>query len=129
MLQGQDQKILGYHRSWTNKIVPRIRDQEGSRCQNTSYQPASVHQGDGRKVWNGSGKASIDTHGTGSTVLSGPMPVVCQPSGRMHGVPYILEIGSVLWPVVISWPDAVYAVGAMLQFMQNLGPAHWEGLK
>ena len=48
---------------------------------------------------------------------------------RMRGVPYIQAIGSVLWPVVISQPDAVYTVGIMLQFMQNLGPAHWEGLK
>ena len=39
---------------------------------------------------------------------------------RMHGVPYIQAIGSVLWPVVISWPDAAYAVGVMSQFMQNL---------
>ena len=48
---------------------------------------------------------------------------------RMHGVPYIQAIGSVLWPVVVSWPDAAYAVGVMSQFMQNLGPAHWKGLK
>ena len=48
---------------------------------------------------------------------------------RMHGVPYIQAIGSVLWPVVVSQPDAVYTVGVMLQFMQNPGPAHWEGLK
>ena len=63
-------------------MVPRIWDQEGSRHQNASYQPASVHQGDGRKVWNGPGKAGIDAHGTGSTVLSGSMPVICQPSGQ-----------------------------------------------
>ena len=48
---------------------------------------------------------------------------------RMCGVPYIQAIGSVLWPVVVSWPDAAYVVGVMLQFMQNPGPAHWEGLK
>ena len=48
---------------------------------------------------------------------------------RMRGVPYIQAIGSVLWPVVVSWPDAAYTVGVMLQFMQNPGPAHWEGLK
>ena len=48
---------------------------------------------------------------------------------RMHGVPYIQAIGSVLWPIVISWPDAAYVVGIMLQFMQNPGPVHWEGLK
>ena len=29
----------------------------------------------------------------------------------------------------ISWPDAAYVVGIMSQFMQNPGPAHWEGLK
>ena len=48
---------------------------------------------------------------------------------RMHGVPYIQAIGSVLWPVVVSQPDAAYVVGVMLQFMQNPGPAHQEGLK
>ena len=48
---------------------------------------------------------------------------------RMCGVPYIQAIGSVLWPVVVSWPDAAYTVGVMSQFMQNTGPAHWEGLK
>ena len=42
-------------------------------------------------------------------------------------MPYIQAIGSVLWSVVVS--DAAYAMGVMSQFMQNLGPAHWEGLK
>ena len=44
-------------------------------------------------------------------------------------MPYTEAIDSVLWPVVVSWPDAAYAVGVLSQFMQNLGPAHWEGLK
>ena len=48
---------------------------------------------------------------------------------RMRGVPYIQAIGSVLWPIVVSQPDSAYAVGVMSQFMQNPGPAHWEGLK
>ena len=48
---------------------------------------------------------------------------------RMCGVLYIQAIGSVLWPVVVSWPIVAYAVGVMSQFMQNPGPAHWEGLK
>ena len=48
---------------------------------------------------------------------------------RMCGVPYIQAIWSVLWPVVVSQPDAAYTVGVMSQFMQNPGPAHWEGLK
>ena len=50
-------------------------------------------------------------------------------TSRMQGVPYTEAIDSVLWPVVVSWPDAAYAVGMLSQFMQNLGPAHWEGLK
>ena len=56
-------------------------------------------------------------------------PLSANQVARMHGVPYIQAIGSVLWPIVISWPDAAYAVGVMSQFMPNLGPAHWEGLK
>ena len=55
------------------------------------------------------------------------MPIISNQVARMHGVPYIQAIGSVLWSVVVS--DAAYAMGVMSQFMQNLGPAHWEGLK
>ena len=50
-------------------------------------------------------------------------------SARMHGVPYSEAVGSMLWPVVVSRPDAAYAVGVLYQFIQNPGPAHWEGLK
>ena len=32
---------------------------------------------------------------------------------RMRGVLYIQAIWSVLWPVVVSRPDAAYAVGVM----------------
>ena len=38
-------------------------------------------------------------------------------------------ISSVLWPVIVSQPDMVFAVSILLQFIQNPGPAHWEGLK
>ena len=50
-------------------------------------------------------------------------------TARMQGVPYSEAIGSVLWPVMVSWPDAAYAVGVLLQYIQNPGPAHWEGVK
>ena len=56
-------------------------------------------------------------------------PLSANQVARMHGVLYIQAIGSVLWPIVISQPDAAYTVGVMSQFMQNPGPAHWEGLK
>ena len=47
----------------------------------------------------------------------------------MHGIPYAEAIGSVLWPVVVSRPDAAFAVSTLSQFIQNPGPAHWEALK
>ena len=47
----------------------------------------------------------------------------------MEGVPYAEAIGSVLWPTVRSRPDMAYAVGVLSQFIQNLGPVHWEGVK
>ena len=56
-------------------------------------------------------------------------PSTANQSARMHGVPYREAIGSILWPVVVSQPDAAYAVGILSQFIQNLGQAHWEALK
>ena len=56
-------------------------------------------------------------------------PATLNQTSRMHGVPYSEAIGSVLWPVVVSRPDAAYAVSILSQFIQNLGPAHWEGVK
>ena len=44
-------------------------------------------------------------------------------------MPYAQVIGCLLWPVVISCLDAVFMVGILSQFIQNPGPAHWEGVK
>ena len=35
-------------------------------------------------------------------------------AARMCGVPYAKAIGSVLWPVIVSRPDAAHAVGILL---------------
>ena len=48
---------------------------------------------------------------------------------RMRGIPYAEAIGCVLWPVIISRPDAAFAVGILSQFVQNPGLVHWEALK
>jgi len=48
---------------------------------------------------------------------------------RMKGVPYSEAIGSILWPVMVSRPDAAFAVSTLSQYIQNPGPAHWEGVK
>jgi hypothetical protein len=66
---------------------------------------------------------------TGAHFTIDQCPSTLNQSARMHGVPYSEAIGSVLWPVVVSRPDAAYAVGILSQFIQNPGPAHWEGLK
>ena len=55
---------------------------------------------------------------------STPTQVVC-----MRGIPYAEAISSVLWPVIVSRPDAAFAVSTLSQFIQNPGPAHWEALK
>jgi len=66
-------------------------------------------------------------HGAQFTKEQGPST----PTQAMHmrGIPYAEAIGSVLWPVVVSRPDAAYAVGVLSQFIQNPGQAHWEALK
>ena len=48
---------------------------------------------------------------------------------QMKDVPYSEAIGRALWPVMISRPDALCAVGILAQFVQNPGLAHWKALK
>jgi len=48
---------------------------------------------------------------------------------QMNNVPYVEAISHVLWPVMISRLDALCAVGILVQFMQNLGWAHWKAIK
>ena len=56
-------------------------------------------------------------------------PATLNQAMHMQGVPYTEAIGNVLWLVVVSRPDAAYAVGVLSQFIQNPGQAHWEALK
>ena len=56
-------------------------------------------------------------------------PLTLSQQFQMQDIPYAQAISSVLWPVVISRPDAAFAVGILSQFVQNLGQAHWEGVK
>jgi hypothetical protein len=48
---------------------------------------------------------------------------------QMKKIPYLEAIGHVLWPVMITCPDALCAVGILAQFVQNPGLAHWKALK
>jgi hypothetical protein len=48
---------------------------------------------------------------------------------QMKNVPYAQAIGHVLWPVIISRPDAVFQVNLLAQFVQSPGRVHWNALK
>ena len=50
-----------------------------------------------------------------------PNQVMC-----IEGVLHAEAVGNVLWPIVVSQPDASYAVSFLSQFIQNPGQAHWE---
>ena len=56
-------------------------------------------------------------------------PLTMNQTTRMQGVPYSEAIGSIPWPAVISHLDIAYVVSILSQFIQNLGMAHWEGVK
>ena len=66
---------------------------------------------------------------TGATFLASNSPSTPMQIVHMCRIFYVEVIGSVLWPVVISQPDAAFAVSTLSQFIQNPGPAHWEVLK
>ena len=56
----------------------------------------------------------------GAQFLIDQCPSSLNQLARMHGVPYSEAVGSMLWPVVVSWPDTAYAVGVLSQFI-------WKG--
>jgi hypothetical protein len=46
----------------------------------------------------------------------------------MRKIPYAEGIGHVLWPIMVTRPDALCAVGILAQFVQNPGMVHWNAL-
>ena len=48
---------------------------------------------------------------------------------KMSKIPYGIMIGHVLWLVMISRPDAIFATGILSQFISNPSPAHVKALK
>ena len=56
-------------------------------------------------------------------------PLLLNQVKKMKDIPYAEATGSVLWATVVSRPDTAFAVGVLSQFIQNLGPTHWEGVK
>jgi Reverse transcriptase (RNA-dependent DNA polymerase) len=56
-------------------------------------------------------------------------PMMLNQVAHLNRIPYSEAIGSILWAMVVSRPDTAYAVGVLSQFIQNPGPAHWDGVK
>ena len=56
-------------------------------------------------------------------------PSTLNQTARMKGIPYMEAIGLILWPTVVSRLDMAFAGGVLLQFIQNPGLAHWDGVK
>ena len=50
-------------------------------------------------------------------------------AAKMSKIPYGNMIGHMLWPVMISRPDAIFTTGILSQFISNPGPAHIKALK
>jgi hypothetical protein len=55
-------------------------------------------------------------------------PVTPSQHFAMRNIPYAEGIGHVLWPVMVTRPDALCAVGILAQFVQNPGMVHWNAL-
>jgi hypothetical protein len=55
-------------------------------------------------------------------------PVTPSQHFAMRNVPYAEGIGHVLWPVMVTRPNTLCAVGILAQFVQNPGMAHWNAL-
>ena len=65
----------------------------------------------------------------GETLSHDQSPSTSAESQEMLKIPYGNMIGHVLWPVMISCPDATFATTILSQFVSNPGPAHIKALK
>jgi hypothetical protein len=55
-------------------------------------------------------------------------PITPSQHFTMRNVPYAEGIGHVLWPVMVTHPDTLCAIGILAQFVQNPGMVHWNAL-
>src|SRR6266851_8288884 len=50
-------------------------------------------------------------------------------AARMCKVPYREVIGSLMYAAITTCPNITFVVSILSQFLENLGEAHWEGIK
>ena len=61
---------------------------------------------------------------TGATFSTADSSSTPMQVAHMRRIPNMEAISSVLWPVIVSQPDAAFAVSILSQFMQNPRPTH-----
>ena len=65
----------------------------------------------------------------GEVLSCDQLPSMPAEATKMSKIPYGNMIGHMLWPVMISHPDAVFATGILSQFISSPGLAHVKALK
>jgi len=56
-------------------------------------------------------------------------PASVNDAAQMRKVLYREAIGSLMYASVATWPDITFVVSTLLQFLENLGEAHWQAVK
>jgi len=56
-------------------------------------------------------------------------PASANDAAQMRKVLYCKAIGSLMYALVTTQPDIMFTVSALLQFLENLGEAHWQAVK
>ena len=56
-------------------------------------------------------------------------PTSDEEKAEMKKIPYREAIGALNWVAIASWPDIVFVIGQLAQFLENLGWVHWEAAK
>ena len=46
-----------------------------------------------------------------------------------ENIPYALAVGSIMYVMVVTWPNLAYAIRVVNGYMSNQGWKHWEAIK
>ena len=65
----------------------------------------------------------------GSTLTKDQCPKTREEEIKMHNVPYISAVGSLMYLATMTRPDIAYTVGVLARFNSNPGMAHWKAVK
>lgn len=46
-----------------------------------------------------------------------------------YDIPYKFSVGSLMYAMVCSWPDIIFSIGVISQYLSNPGLAHWSSVE